>query len=99
MNDPQRMAVKLEQLAGLVREAETEFEKAAIFAATQAIATAFNEAEDQFDAYALEQVEKARWSICAAIGYDVTNNHDASSHVSWALGAASNLRSVLSRAS
>jgi hypothetical protein len=98
MNDPILMAAKLEQLAYLARDAGNEFEKAAVFAAANAIAAAFEEDEDSYSDYALENVEKARWSISAAVGYDITNGHDRSQHVVFALGAAGNLKSFLEQA-
>ncbi len=97
MNDPMLTAKKFYDLAILAKDATTPFENAAIFAAAQALAAQFNEEEERFDSYALEQVEKARWSICAAVGYDITNGHDKSQHVAFALGAASVLQDVLSR--
>ena len=97
MNDPILYAKKFEELLGLSRQAETAFEKAAIFAATQSLANAFFEEEESFDGYALEKVEQARWHICASIGYDTTNGHDAQQHRSWALGAINTLQDVLSK--
>jgi hypothetical protein len=98
MNDPILMAEKLEQLAYLARDAESEYEKAAVFAAAIAIASAFEADEESFSDYALENVERARRSISAAVGYDITNGHDRTQHVVFALGAAGNLKSVLEQA-
>lgn len=97
MNDPVLLAKKLGDLALLAKSAATEFEKASVYAATEAIAAAFSDTEDQVGDYALENVEKARWSICAAVGYDITNGHDKSQHVSWAMGAASVVEDVVSK--
>lgn len=96
MNDPILYAKKFEELLELTRKAETAFEKAAVFAATQALASAFFEEEEKFSGYALEKVELARWHICASIGYDITNGHDEQQHRSWALGAINTLQDVLS---
>lgn len=97
MNDPILYAKKLEELVDLARKADTAFEKAAVFAATQSLANAFFADEDQFKAYVLEKVEQARWHICASIGYDITNGHDEQQHRSWALGAVNTLHDVLSK--
>lgn len=97
MNDPVLYAKKFEELIALAREATTGFEKTAVFAAAQALADAFSANEDEFDGYALEKVEQARWHICAAVGYDVTNGHDQQQHISWALDAASSLLDVLGK--
>ncbi len=96
MNNPILYAKKFEELVELARKAETAFEKAAVFAATQSLAGAFFEEEENFSGYVLEKVELARWHICAAIGYDITNGHDEQKHQSWALGAINTLQDVLS---
>ena len=95
MNDPKLSAEKFESLIDLASKANNEFEKAAVFAAAQALAAMFNEVEDELDPYVLEKVEQVRWHIGAAIGYDITNGKDTSQHVSWARGAAISLRDKL----
>lgn len=97
MNDPLLLAKKFDELIVLAREAESGFEKAAVYAAAEALSAAFASAEESFDSYALEKVEQARWHISAAVGYDVTNGHASSQHLSWAMGAVSTLQNVLSR--
>lgn len=97
MTDPILLAEKLEQLASIARDAKTDFEKAAVFAAASAIAQKFEADEDNFSSYVLENVQKARWGISAAVGYDVTNGHDTTHHVVSALGAAGTLKDVLKR--
>lgn len=97
MNDPILYANKFKELVDLTKTAETAFEKAAIFAATQSLASAFSEKQDEFDGYVLEKVEYARWHICACIGYDITNGHDEQLHRSWAIGAIDSLLNVLSQ--
>ena len=95
MNDPKLAAQKFEELARLAGLADTEFEKAAVYAAAEALAARFREVESEFSAYALEKVESARWSIAAAVGYDVTNGHGREQHVGWAYAAASTLQNVI----
>jgi len=96
MNDPILYATKFAELIDLAREAESAFEKAVVFAATQSLANAFFSEEERFNGYMLEKVEMARWHICASIGYDVTNGHDQEHHLSGAYGAVDTLRNVLS---
>lgn len=45
--------------------------------------------------YAHEKVGQMVWHIGAVLGFDVTNGHDKSMHLSWALGAISVLKDVL----
>ena len=95
MNDASLYANKFQELIELARNAETGFEKAAIFAATQALANEFT--EDDFDGYALEKVEGTRWHICASLGYDITNGHSPQQHLSWAFGSVITLKNVLEK--
>jgi hypothetical protein len=97
MNDPKILAARLDDLAKLASIAETDFEKAAIYAATRAIVAQFDEVEDEFDEYLLEKLTAGAWHINAAIGYDIDNGHDRSHHVSAAYGQISTLKSLLSK--
>lgn len=97
MNDPILVAKKLASLVDLARLADSEFEKATVFAATESLVRKFQDEEDQFDAYALEQVSKIRWCVAAALGYDIDNGHPKDHHIVSALGAASTLLDVLKR--
>lgn len=94
MNDPTLLARKFGDLAKLAATASSDFERASVYAAAEAIAAAFL-SESDMDGYTLENVERARWSICAAVGYDITNGHNQAQHVSWAIGAANTLESIL----
>ncbi|MBO9643521.1 MAG: hypothetical protein J7603_10405 [Pseudacidovorax sp.] len=96
MNDPLLYVEKLEELVTLARDAKTPFEKAAVFSATHVITEAFYKEEEQFSGYALEKVTNARWHICAAVGYDITNGIEEQQHRVWALGDISTLRNLLS---
>lgn len=97
MNNPMLIATKIEQLALLAKSASNEYENAAVFAAIHTISELFNADENIFSDYILENVEKARWSISAAIGYDVNNDHDKNQHVVWAIGAAKIIQSELEK--
>jgi len=95
MNNPMLLIERLEDLLQLAREAETGFEKAAVFAATKEIYRMFDERADDFDSYALEKLHDVTWHINAIIGYDVTNNHSKDQHISWAIGYLSTFKSVI----
>jgi len=99
MNDPKLAAQKFQDLVDLAKDATTDFEKAAVFAAAQALASLFDadEEDSSYDPYVLEKVEGVRWHISASLGYDVTNGHSASQHLSWARGDANSLRDQLER--
>lgn len=99
MNSPKLLAKKLSELIKLASQANTGFEKAAVYSAARAIKSEFNADEEEFDGYTLEKVTKACWHICAAVGYDVSNSHDSSQHISWALGEVNTLQSVLEKSS
>lgn len=96
VNDMNLAAKKLGELVGLAGEAESEFEKAAIFAAVTVIVTEFENKEEELDSYLLENLERVRWHTSAALGYDIDNGHDKSQHLSWARGAVGTLRGLIS---
>lgn len=95
MNDPHLVIEKLKQLSREAMTASTEIEKAAIFGAVRAFAHDLD-AGDPGDLG--ENIERARWSICAILGYDVTNGHSQDQHLSWALAALGALERGFSRA-
>ncbi|MGL4249771.1 MAG: hypothetical protein ACRCR1_03795 [Aeromonas sp.] len=95
MNDPILLANRLKDLAKLASQANTEFEKAAVYSATKSIKAEFDAVEESFDSYTLEKVFQACWHICAAVGYDTTNGHESGLHISWAYGSISSLKDQL----
>lgn len=95
MNDQLLMVDRLEELTDLASEADNGFERAAIYAATQAIKAEFDAIEHELNGYTLEKLSSACWSIRAAVGYDITNDHSADQHVSWARGQLSVLRDLI----
>ena len=97
MNDAVLMTQKFSGLAKLANIAKTDFETAAVYAATEALATAFNSCGGHFADHLLENVEKARWSICAAVGYDVANQLDKAQLLAFATSAVSTLESIVKR--
>lgn len=94
MNDPHLVIDKLKQLANEAMTASSEIEKAAIFGAVSTFAHNLNAANQDNLA---ENIERARWSICAILGYDVTNGHSREQHLSWALAALIELERGFSR--
>lgn len=99
MKDPAVLIDRLDDLASLAREAKTVAECAAVYAAARAIASEFNAKKEQFDGYLLEKVERARWHLCAAVGYEETNGHSKSQHVVWAMGEINTLHDLVDKAS
>ena len=95
MNDSRILAARLEDLAKLASIAETDFEKAAVYAATRAIVAQFEESQDEFDGYLLEKITAAAWHINAAIGYDIDNSQDRSHHISSANGEINTLKRLV----
>ncbi len=84
MNDVQLVLAKLEQLAHAAMDARSEFEKAAIFGAVRAFA---NDLDEEDPGTLGENIERACGSICAILGYDITNGHSKEQHLSWAIAA------------
>lgn len=94
MNDPHLVIEKLKQLAHEAITASTEIEKAASFGAVRAFVSDL----DAGDPGNLgENIERARWSICAILGYDITNGHSQDQHLSWAIAALCALEHGFSR--
>jgi hypothetical protein len=94
MNDPLLVLKKLNELAYEAMTASTEIEKAALFGAVRAFV---NDLEAGNPGNLGENIERARWSICAILGYDITNGHDKDQHLSWALAALGALERGFSR--
>lgn len=97
MNDPILYSSKFKELLDLACKAETAYEKAVVFAATQTLADAFFKLQENYDGYILEKVEQARWHICALIGYDITNGRNEHQIQSDALGAIDILQRELKK--
>jgi len=60
MNDPKLATQRFQDLIDLAAKASTDFEKAAVFAASQALANLFDGDEEDwsYDPYVLEKVER-----------------------------------------
>lgn len=95
MNDPVRAIGKLETLLEAAIGADTEGERAAIFSAARWL-IADLEAHCAERLYELgENIERARWGICAILGYDITNGQGKEQLRSMASGALIFLRGRL----
>ena len=95
MNDPRLLAGQLEALLQMAKDAESPYEKAAVYAATTAIDNAFHACPEKFNGYVLEKVSNTCGYINAIVGYDIDNGHDASQHASWAYGELMTLEELL----
>lgn len=89
MNDPLLVITKLEELTHMAVSAERDIDRAAVFGAVRALI-------DDLDKAGIptigENIERARWSICAILGYDVTNGHSNEKHQVWAMAALGAIR-------
>jgi hypothetical protein len=99
MNDPILMATKLSELVELAKNANTGYEKAAIYPAVICIENAFNDEANLFSPYIMEKVSKACHHINAIIGYDIVTGKNSSEHISWAKGEVSVLIDLLNERS
>lgn len=97
MNDPLLVISKLEELARGSISAESEFEKAAVFGAVRTLIGDLEAGPEENLPQLGENIERARWCICAILGYDVTNGHNKDQHLSWALAALNHLRDGLGK--
>lgn len=79
---------KLRELLELSKNAKTGFEKASVFAATEALVTSFKYYNKELVdyAYLLEKIHNVSNSIKVIVGYSASNGHDSSQHAVWAIG-------------
>jgi hypothetical protein len=103
MND---VKFSLELLETILKEARrddmTFAERAGLYAGAKAVCADFHTYIDERcneDGYAHEKASQFEWHIGAALGFDITNGHDKSMHIGWAMGAQSSLSDVLTRES
>lgn len=92
MNDISHALNKLGDLHAAAKTAETEYEKAAVFAATTVLINFLDAELGDGDPYVGENIERLRWSICAMVGYDIDNGRDKKQHSAWVLAALDFLR-------
>ncbi|MBY6223556.1 hypothetical protein [Ferrimonas balearica] len=90
MNSPSFLAKKLEDLCKLSGKAESDFEKASLFAAAEAIVNRFlvDEYRIVLNGYAKEKLITARYHISQATGFADSGGHSVQSLVAMAMGQA-----------
>jgi len=87
----------LDHHISIARDAASDFDRAALFAASTILVRDMEAKLPEDDGYASEKLEQVRGHICAMIGYDIDNGHDIHMHHSWALGAMASLRSCFGK--
>lgn len=75
-----------------LKNAETVFERASIFAAIRGLVEDLNN-DESLNSYAKEKAIGVRWHSAAALGFDETNGHSSEAHRVWAMGELSTLES------
>lgn len=81
----------------IARDAATDFDRASLFAATTILARDLEAELPEDGGYASEKLEQVRGHLCAMIGYDVDNGHDAQMHHVWALASLASLRACFGK--
>lgn len=83
----------LRELVDEIKNAETIFERAALFAAIRGLVQDLDN-DEHLNGYAKEKAMGLRWHAAAALGFDETNGHSAETHLGWAYGAMNTLESA-----
>lgn len=103
MNDVQLVIQAVERLIKECgRDDMSEAEKAGLFAGLRILCKdleMFVEERLHNDGYAHEKLGQLEWHVGAALGFDITNGHPKTQHISWAYGSLNTFRSVVSRSS
>lgn len=79
----------------LAVKARTDFEKAAVFAATTALVNELQRELGDGGGYASEKLEIVRWRICGLVGYDTDNGQSDTALKADAIGSLGILRNRL----
>lgn len=82
----------LRELVDEIKNAETIFERAALFGAIRALVEDLD-SDERINGYAKEKALGVRWHAAAALGFDQTNGHTAEAHRVWAYGEMNTLES------
>ncbi|WP_295460511.1 hypothetical protein [uncultured Pseudomonas sp.] len=86
-------ASALKDLINAIPEAESIFERAALYGAIKAITNGLLAQDLEIvNGYAKEKARKVCWHAGAALGFDETNGHSVEQHCSWAVGELWSLR-------
>ena len=84
----------LRELVDELKNAETIFERASLFAAIRVLVDDLRD-DERLNGYAKEKALGVRWHAAAALGFDETNGHSSESHRVWAMGELGTLESVI----
>ncbi len=99
MNDIKFSLGVLKSIFDEARREDLSFaEKAGLYAALRGVCVDFDEYIEEKrhgHGYAHEKVGRVLWHLGAALGFDVTNGHDKSQHLSWAFGDMDTLGGLL----
>lgn len=83
----------LRELVDEIKNAETIFERAALFSAIRDLVEDLD-SDEQLNGYAKEKALGVRWHAAAALGFDQNNGHTAEAHRVWAYGEMNTLEST-----
>lgn len=83
----------LRMLVDELKNAETTFERASLFAAIRGLVEDLDN-DERLNSYAKEKAIGVRWHCAAALGFDETNGHTFEAHRVWAMGDLSTLESA-----
>ena len=85
----------LDHHIGLAANANTDFERAAVFAATSILVQDLEGELGDGSGYASEKLELVRWNICSLVGYDTRKGQSDATLKADAIGSLQVLRSCL----
>ncbi len=83
----------LRELVDEIHNAETVFERAALFASIRGLADDLIR-DDSLNDYAKEKADGIRYHAAAALGFDYAGGHDAEAHRVWVYGEMDTLESA-----
>lgn len=92
MHIPNQFAKQLKSLCLLAKNADTGFEKAAIFSATELFVKNFLE-RNAYNEWVNNRIQGIKFHINAALGYESANGYHPHSHANWALSEIDELLS------
>ncbi len=92
MKIPNQFTKQLKNLCLLARDAESDYEKAAIFSATELFVTNFLD-RNIYNEAVNNRIQGIKFHIHAALGYESANGYHLHSHANWALSEIDELLS------
>ena len=85
----------LERHIALADKASSDFERAAVFAATSTLVQELEGELGDGGGYASEKLELVRWNICSIVGYDTRHGQSDTTLKADAIGSLQILRAEL----